>query len=623
MRTSSQSSISPAITRTLTATIIAVILMSAHFTVIDAQQPAQQQSLQPGSDSGGLTASINSGSFTTGETITISGSVQQRGSSSNVVIEITDPQGQLVKRGFPSLSATDNTFTYSFVAGEQEQFDTNAPMVASGNYLVKVRYFPPSDGIVTEEVELSFVYSGTTTNATPTSRGVNNSSSITDLGAGSTQPGSPASTPAPVTSSSSRQGEVQNGTAATAATTFLNPNDGFSIDVPQSWQIHDVNNTGPAFSEESTRGYGILAQLCLAEQQLEQTQDTVEANGNSSSNNGCQIAQEEVIHIVRYPNLDGGISANNATNGTTTSTTTTTGASFNPNSNMTIGNAAESHNLDNILAYHIEKLQEVGYRGIQIVNNGDVRVNLTMSQANETITTLPAKFVEITYSTAPADGQVKRGYFILTATNTTAPNLGVTKGYSVFYEGNPAAAAEITATSAGPSSLPSTVGQVFDSFELIVAPEVEQAITQQGQPVETPSEDEEGSNDDDEGEGSNDDNDEGEGSNDDDEGEGSNDDDEGEGSNDDNDEGEGSNDDNDEGEGSNDDDEGEGSNDDDEGEGSNDDNDEGEGSNDDNDEGEGSNGGGGRPPGGGNEGGQTLAERITERTNSLIEALTR
>src|ERR687894_2635346 len=159
MRTSSRSSISPAIARIITATVIAVILVAANFTVINAQQQLQSSSDSSGGG-GGLTATINSDSFTTGETIIISGSVAQRGSSSNVIIEITDPQGQLVKRGFPALTPTDNTFTYTFVAGEMEQFDTNAPMVASGNYLVKVRYFPSGGGgVVTDEVELSFGYS--------------------------------------------------------------------------------------------------------------------------------------------------------------------------------------------------------------------------------------------------------------------------------------------------------------------------------------------------------------------------------------------------------------------------------------------------------------------------------
>src|ERR671917_2463335 len=191
MRTSSRSSISPAIARVITATVVAVILVAANFTVINAQQqqPQQQQQqqqqpqpqqLQSSSDSsgGGLTATINSDSFTTGETIMISGSVAQRGSSSNVIIEIIDPQGQLVKRGFPALTPTDNTFTYTFVAGELEQFDTNAPMIASGNYLVKVRYFPSGGGgvVVTDEVELSFGYNAannTAGAAAPTTAGTN------------------------------------------------------------------------------------------------------------------------------------------------------------------------------------------------------------------------------------------------------------------------------------------------------------------------------------------------------------------------------------------------------------------------------------------------------------------
>src|SRR3712207_2799954 len=100
MRTSSHSSIPPAIARTLAATVIAVVLVAANFTVIYAQQlqqpPQTQLQSSSGDDSGGgLTATVNGDSFTTGETIIISGSVAQRGSSSNVIIEITDPQGQL------------------------------------------------------------------------------------------------------------------------------------------------------------------------------------------------------------------------------------------------------------------------------------------------------------------------------------------------------------------------------------------------------------------------------------------------------------------------------------------------------------------------------------------------
>src|SRR5918999_1599354 len=162
MRVSSRLLLSPSMTIAFIAVTIAIMLLAANIIIVANAQQQQPQQLQSSSGDGGgegLTATINSDSFTTGETIIISGSVAQRGTSSNVIIEITDPQGQLVKRGFPALTPTDNTFTYTFVAGELEQFDTNAPMVASGNYLVKVRYFPSGGGVVvTDEVELSFGY---------------------------------------------------------------------------------------------------------------------------------------------------------------------------------------------------------------------------------------------------------------------------------------------------------------------------------------------------------------------------------------------------------------------------------------------------------------------------------
>ena len=67
-------------------------------------------------------------------------------------------------------------------------------------------------------------------------------------------------------------------------------------------------------------------------------------------------AQEEVIHIVRYPDLESGIlTTNNSTSATTT------GASFNSNDNQTTtASAATTTTIDSIVAYHLQKLQEVG-----------------------------------------------------------------------------------------------------------------------------------------------------------------------------------------------------------------------------------------------------------------------
>ena len=268
-----------------------------------------------------------------------------------------------------------------------------------------------------------------------------------------------------VTIASAQQPPLTNQTAVTQNQTelFQSTEDGIRLNVPHGWQIQDLNNTGPIFSEESTKGYGILAQLCQGEEQQQQGQEGA-APVNANNTNGCQVAQEEVVHIIRYPNLDTRIQATNSSNSTTATAPPTSGANFN-NNNQTIATATT---IDNVLAYHLQKLQQVGYNSIQIANNVDTSVDLTLAQSNQTVTTLPAKFVEMTYTTASsAPDETRRGYFLLTATNATAPSLGVTKGYSVFYEGNSISAEARSANSSAPRPLPEAVRQVFDSFELV------------------------------------------------------------------------------------------------------------------------------------------------------------
>jgi hypothetical protein len=276
----------------------------------------------------------------------------------------------------------------------------------------------------------------------------------------------------------SQPGEIENGT-----TTFQSTSDSFSIQVPSGWIIQDVDNAGPAQLEEVRQGYGILVQLCPEEQQGAAAAASNASGGstNTISNinaSRCQGAQE-VIHIIRYPDLDTRLSANNVT--TTNNNLTTT---------------------DNILTYHLQKLQEVGYRSMQIVNSTDMTSNLRDPQTNETITTVPGKLVEMTYSTNFAPNEIKRGYFILTATNSTVPNVGTTKGYGVFYEGNSTTTtpAEIT-TAAASLPLPPQVGQVFDSFELIAAPGVAQALAEAAEGGD--DEDDNGADDDDDDEDDN------------------------------------------------------------------------------------------------------------------------
>jgi PKD repeat protein len=259
---------------------------------------------------------------------------------------------------------------------------------------------------------------------------------------------------------------TQNG----ATTLFQSISDGIRLNVPEGWVIHDVNNTGSMRSEETRQGYGILAQLCPEELQQQQEQQQAAPSNVSRSRDTihCQGIGGDIIHIVRYPDLDvrlQGVSSN-----------------ITVDNNMTI---------DNILLYHTQKLEEVGYSRIQIINSTDTTLNVTNALTNQTIATVPAKFVEVTYSTASAPNVIREGYFMLAATDETRPDIGMTKGYSIFYEGTSTTAAgaaatpatiQQTTTSTPPVSLPPrqllpiAVQQIFDSFELIVAPEVAQDI---------------------------------------------------------------------------------------------------------------------------------------------------
>jgi hypothetical protein len=281
---------------------------------------------------------------------------------------------------------------------------------------------------------------------------------------------------------------------ATATSTAVNTEDSFRVQIPPGWVIHNVKNTGFTLGVEVLQGYGLLAQICPADQQQQQRPQEASlsdagaeisgsgSNNNNTITNNCQGAQEEIIHILRYPNL---------------------GARLGLASDDIIRN--EDGTADIILAYQMQKLQQAGYQDITIVNNTDATVNVDLSTGlnnNTMAASWPAKLVEMTYSTNAAPDETRTGYFISTATDLTPQNLGMITGYGIFYEGSAAPNDPVqrgqeqqqTMTQTGSLVLvPLTpAGQVFNSFELIAAAEAVQAILAAQAAAEEEEEEEEG-----------------------------------------------------------------------------------------------------------------------------------
>ena len=204
------------------------------------------------------------------------------------------------------------------------------------------------------------------------------------------------------------------------ATTAQSAKDSFRVQVPQGWIIHDVDNTGFTLISEVMQGYGILAQLCPEDQQQQQqlpSPNVVDPNGIT-----CQQAGEEIIHIIRYPNL---------------------GAILEFTLDDIVNDFDDT--AATILSYQMQKLREVGYSDIRIVNNTDTEISVDLNPSgtnnnddddNELPTaSVLAKLVEITYRAASAPSEIKTGFYLLTATNVTPQDLGTISGYGIFYEG--------------------------------------------------------------------------------------------------------------------------------------------------------------------------------------------
>ena len=255
-----------------------------------------------------------------------------------------------------------------------------------------------------------------------------------------------------VTNAQQQQEQMSTAQPTTPAL-FESAKDSFRVQLPEGWVVQDINNTGFTLAAEVLQGYGLLAQLCPEGEGAQQQGGLT--NVNSSNSSSCQQqGQEEVIHILRYPNLG-----------------TRLGITVDDIRNSIPGA---------IIRYQNQVLQEVGYRDIEIVNStrGIININYTTAAGVPvTEATVPARIIEMTYSTNSAPNETRRGYLILTATNVTPPGPEMITGYSIFYEGTGVnATQQTTTTPLGNLTLPASLSQVSDSFELIASEEAGQII---------------------------------------------------------------------------------------------------------------------------------------------------
>lgn len=367
-----------------------------------------------------LTVVINGETFTTGQTITISGSVD--GSiAAGPYIYIYDPEGNQIAFDAPNLSA-DNTFTFSLVAGDNDEPGLLAeePMDTSGNYRVSVSISPSFAS--SDEINMEFEYIVTATPEEGTNVGAETGGGgvVGGIFEGGQQDPAASAPPAGGAATGITPQQTVPPPSLPSAT-FQSNVDGISVGVPSGWVFEDVNNTDPGLQQaEQSYGAGVLVELCP------QNQATPQIGGTYL----CPDAEEglDSVSVWRFADLKSrpefaGVLQQN-----------------------------QSITANDLVAYYFLFLeQKANFTNIRLLQNVDTTVNVIDPQTEVSIATVPAKYIQTSYLNA--NGIPTEGDVALLALGTDGNT-----GYALL----PVAS---LATAAG--QLPPEHELVFDTFELV------------------------------------------------------------------------------------------------------------------------------------------------------------
>jgi hypothetical protein len=211
---------------------------------------------------------------------------------------------------------------------------------------------------------------------------------------------------------------IQNGT-------FQNTEDGFRVDVPDGWVVEDIDNFHlPNFRTANEAGFTILAIMCPRQEALLGTGGLYNCEQSETS---VEFLRDRLGHRPEFESIE--------------DPTSITPGDF--------------------LTFTVEEMQGRNYTNIQVINNTDLKINITSpGNPNTAIRTVPAKLIELIYR--PNLGLTDMRSYTILATIPEKPVPGlrqVLSGVSISYQG-PA----IKIPSGSP---PSEIQQMFQSIEFI------------------------------------------------------------------------------------------------------------------------------------------------------------